>query len=147
MPELDPSSEHRPEYIARVNRVVDYVRGHVDEPLPIAKLAQLAALSPFHFHRVFKSVSGESLAAFVLRTRLEKAARALIADRRRSALYVALEHGFSSAATFARAFKAHFGMAATEWRRGVTCAGARNASYLASRAKRRSRFCATLAAC
>ena len=33
-------------------------------------------------------------------------------------LEVALDHGFSSAATFARAFRAHFGMSATEWRRG-----------------------------
>ena len=118
MPDFDLSSKHRPEYISRVNRVVDYVREHVDEPLPIARLAHLAALSPFHFHRVFKSVSGEPLAAFVLRTRLEKAARALVANRRRSALYIALQHGFSSAATFARAFRAHFGMAPTDWRRG-----------------------------
>ncbi|PYN73430.1 MAG: hypothetical protein DMD97_20085 [Candidatus Rokuibacteriota bacterium] len=57
-------------------------------------------------------------AAFVQRLRLERAANALRYHGDRSILAVALDHGFSSAATFARAFKAHFGMSATDWRRG-----------------------------
>src|SRR5262249_13452992 len=47
---------------------------------------------------------------------IEKAARALLASTDHSVLEVALDHGFSSAATFARAFRARFGMTATEWR-------------------------------
>ena len=77
----------------------------------------MAAFSPFHFHRVFRTVTGETLFGFIQRLRLERAAGVLLAVPDRSVLEVALDHGFASAATFARAFKAYFGTSATEWRR------------------------------
>ena len=78
----------------------------------------MAAFSPFHFHRIFRVVTGETLFGFVQRLRLERSAGVLVAVPDRSVLEVALDHGFSSSATFARAFKAHFGMSASVWRRG-----------------------------
>jgi AraC family transcriptional regulator len=78
----------------------------------------LAAFSPFHFHRVFFALTGETLFAYTQRQRIEKAAGVLAAGPAASVLEVALDHGFSSAATFARAFRARFGMSASEWRRG-----------------------------
>jgi AraC family transcriptional regulator len=78
----------------------------------------VAAFSPFHFHRIFRSVTGETLFGFIQRLRLERSASALLAGPDRSVLEVALDHGFASSATFARAFRARFGMSATAWRRG-----------------------------
>lgn len=78
----------------------------------------MAAFSPYHFHRVFRALTGETLFAYIQRQRIEKAAGVLAAQPDPSVLEVALDHGFSSAATFARAFRARFGMSATEWRRG-----------------------------
>lgn len=109
---------NRLEYEKRVNRVIDHVRDHLGEDLSLERLALVAAFSPFHFHRVFRAITGETLSAFIQRHRLERAAVALIHQRDESVLAVALDHGFSSAATFARAFKAHFGMSATGWRAG-----------------------------
>ena len=86
--------------------------------MSLVSLARVAAFSPFHFHRVFRAVTGETLFGFIQRLRLERSAGALLAAPDRSVLEVALDHGFSSAATFARAFKAHFGMSASLWRRG-----------------------------
>jgi AraC family transcriptional regulator len=108
----------RLEYEKRVNLVIDHVYAHLAEDLSLVGLARVAAFSPFHFHRIFRAISGETLFAFVQRLRLERAALALTHHRDRSILAVALDHGFSSAATFARAFKAHFDMSATDWRRG-----------------------------
>jgi AraC family transcriptional regulator len=108
----------RLEYDKRVNRVIDHVRRHLAEPLTLAELARVAAFSPFHFDRVFKAVTGETLFGFIQRVRLERAAAALLAHRGASVLEVALDHGFASAATFARAFRARFGMSATTWRTG-----------------------------
>ena len=108
----------RLEYEKRVNRAVDHVRAHLGEPLTLAGLARVAAFSPFHFHRVFRALRGETLSAYVQRQRIERAAGLLAASPRASVLDVALDHGFASAATFARAFRAHFGMSATQWRRG-----------------------------
>ena len=106
----------RLEYTRRVNRVIDHVREHLGDDLSLAGLAQLAAFSPFHFHRVFRAVTGETLFGFIQRVRIERAASALRHDAERSVLEVALDHGFGSAATFARAFRARFGTTATAWR-------------------------------
>ncbi|HEY7437171.1 MAG TPA: GyrI-like domain-containing protein [Methylomirabilota bacterium] len=109
---------NRLEYEKRVNRVIDHVRDHLAEELPLERLARIALFSPFHFHRVFRAVTGETLAAFVQRLRLERAAVSLIHHPDQSVLAVALDHGFSSAAGFARAFRSRFGMSATAWRAG-----------------------------
>ena len=108
----------RVEYEKRVNRVIDHIRRHLAEELSLSSLAGVAAFSPFHFHRVFKATTGETLFGFIQRLRIERAAVALTAHPDQSVLEVALDHGFSSAATFARAFRARFGMSATAWRDG-----------------------------
>ena len=110
---VDPD---RLEYEKRVNRVIDHVRDHLAEDLPLERLARIALFSPFHFHRVFRAITGETVAAFVQRLRLERAAVALIAHPGQSVLAIGLDHGFASPAGFARAFRGHFGMSATEWR-------------------------------
>ena len=109
---------NRPEYEKRVNRVLDHIREHLADELTLVDLASVAAFSPFHFHRVFTAITGETLFGFIQRVRLERAAVALSSHRDRSVLAVALDHGFSSAAAFARAFRGRFGMSATEWRQG-----------------------------
>src|SRR6266446_8199426 len=81
-------------------------------------LARVAAFSPFHFHRVFTASTGETLFGFIQRVRIERAAGALSSHPDQSVLAVALDHGFTSAAAFSRAFRGHFGMSATEWRAG-----------------------------
>jgi AraC family transcriptional regulator len=108
----------RREYQRRVNRVVDYIEKHPAQQLSLARLAQIAAFSPYHFHRIFKSVTHETLFDFSQRLRLEKAAQALLASTDTSVTQMAQQYGFASGATFARAFKAHFAMNASEWRAG-----------------------------
>jgi AraC family transcriptional regulator len=108
----------RLEYEKRVNRVIDHIRQHLAEELSLSSLARVAAFSPFHFHRIFKAMTGETLFGLIQRLRIERAAAALTSHADQSVLEVALDHGFSSAATFARAFRGHFGMSATSWRTG-----------------------------
>jgi AraC family transcriptional regulator len=108
----------RLQYERRVNRVIDHVRAHLADDLTLADLARVAAFSPFHFHRLFTAITGETLFGFIQRVRIERAATALRSHPDQSVLAVALDHGFSSAAAFARAFRAHFGMTASAWRAG-----------------------------
>lgn len=108
----------RREYEKRVNRVVDYVERNPAAELSLSGLAKIASFSPYHFHRVFRAITGETLFDFIQRLRLEKGARALLGSKEKSVSETAQTCGFASAATFARAFKAHFGMSATEWRDG-----------------------------
>ncbi len=112
------SDKNRDEYERRVNRVLDHIRAHRAEELTLETLAQVAAFSPFHFHRIFKAMTGENLRELIQRTRLEAAATQLSFRPHADVLEIALDNGFTSASAFARAFKARFGMTATAWRKG-----------------------------
>jgi AraC family transcriptional regulator len=119
------SESTRREYAARINRVVDHIQSHLAEPLDLEYLASIACFSPFHFHRLFHAWMGETLQAFVNRLRLERAAKLLVFDRQESITYIALDSGFSGSNTFARAFKAAFGISASEWRKRKMCQASR----------------------
>lgn len=117
----------RREYARRMNRVLDHIDAHLDAPLDLAALAELAHFSPFHFHRLFAAWMGETLGAYLQRRRLEVAAQGLTLSPDRSVLELALAVGFGSGEAFARAFKLHFGCTPSAWRAG---SAARWAAYL-----------------
>jgi AraC family transcriptional regulator len=105
-----------PAHAERIDAVKKYIRIHIDEPLDRAVLARVAGFSVPHFHRVFTSWTGMSIAGYVRTVRLERAGRKL----RMGAVditEVALAAGYDSHASFARAFKRHFGLCPSDFRR------------------------------
>ena len=112
----DKQTQLRVEYQFRINRVFDYIEANLGSNLTLSELAEAAMFSPYHFHRLFRAMVGETPNQFVQRVRLEKAAALLLNNLARSITEVALECGFSSSATFARAFRDKFGLTASEWR-------------------------------
>ncbi len=108
----------RGEYISRINRVVDHIESHLDQELSLEELARIACFSPYHFHRIFRALMGETCGQFRRRLRLEKAASLLVHQPDRSITEIALDCGFSGSETFARAFRETFRMSASEWRAG-----------------------------
>jgi len=106
----------RDEYLARINRVIDYIEKNLDGDLSLQKLASVANFSRFHFHRIFKSMVNETLNRFIQRVRVEKAASQLISNPRKSITEIALDTGFSGSASFARAFREIFQMNASTYR-------------------------------
>ncbi len=111
------SDQHRKEYLGRVHKAQDYIEKNLGSALTLDDIARAACFSPFHFHRVFSAVTGETLARFILRLRLERAAWHLACAPERSVTEIALDTGFSSSAAFARAFRAEFAMSATDYRK------------------------------
>ena len=107
----------REEYLSRINRVIDYIDANLAGELRLEELSSIAHFSPYHFHRIFKAIVGEPLNQFIQRIRVEKAATKLIDQPRLSVTDIALDCGFSSSSAFARVFKDHFSISATEWRR------------------------------
>ena len=105
------------EYKSRINRVIDYIEANIGSELSLKELAGVAHFSPFHFHRIFGAMVGETLSGFIQRIRLEKAAMKLATDPKKSITEIAFESGFSSSSVFARAFRESFGMSASQWRR------------------------------
>ncbi len=115
---IDQEELRRREYVGRVNRVIDYVRANLTGDLRLETLARVASFSPFHFHRVFKSISGETLNDFIRRVRVSTAAMRLLSNPKLSITDVAVGCGYSSPSTFAREFRRAFGTSASEFRRG-----------------------------
>ena len=115
----DPKSKYLgDEYTARVNRVIDYIEANISEDLSLTELADVAHFSPFHFHRIFRGMVGETLNDFIQRIRVEKAAAKLVLNPGKSITEIAFECGFSSSSAFARSFRETYGMSASDWRSG-----------------------------
>jgi AraC family transcriptional regulator len=104
------------EYERRIHRVVAHIDRHLDEALDLDALAAVANFSAFHFHRLFRAWTGETLGDYLRRRRLEIGALRLVTQPGSSVLEVALAVGFGSGEAFARAFKARFGASPTAWR-------------------------------
>ncbi len=115
---IDQEELRRREYVGRVNRVMDYVHANLAGDLRLETLARIASFSPFHFHRVFKAVVGETLNDFIRRVRVTTAATRLLNNPRESITEIAVRCGYSSPSAFAREFRAAFGTSASEFRRG-----------------------------
>ncbi len=115
---VDQEELRRREYVGRVNRVMDYIQANLSGDLRLETLAQVASFSPFHFHRVFKSVVGETLNDFIRRVRVGAAAGRLLGHPRESITEIAVACGYSSPSSFAREFRNAFGMSASEFRKG-----------------------------
>jgi AraC family transcriptional regulator len=106
----------RQEYISRINKVMDYVDRHIDQALSLGTLAGIANFSPYHFHRIFTVLTGETPGNYVQRMRIEKAARLLRNDKQMSIGEIAYAFGFGSVSLFSRSFRAFFGVTAKEYR-------------------------------
>ncbi len=85
-----------------------HIEAHGDASLELGTLAGVAGISAFHFHRLFSSYFGESVAACVRRLRLEHAARRLLIESA-SVTTVAGDAGYATPAAFTRAFRRQFG--------------------------------------
>lgn len=103
------------DYVQRINKVVAYINNHLDEALELKTLANEAALSDFHFHRIFKALKGEAIGGYITRLRLEATARLL----RYTALTIeeiAFNIGYETPASLSKAFKKQYGISPTEYR-------------------------------
>ncbi|QPL55611.1 AraC family transcriptional regulator [Vibrio navarrensis] len=103
------------DYHKRLLPVIRHLEAHFDEPLNLEEVAALAHLSPYHFHRIFKAVTGETLNEHLRRLRLEKVAT-LLFYRKLSVTETALSFGFSSSQSLAKAFKQHFALTPSQVR-------------------------------
>ncbi len=95
------------EWIDRLNRAMDYVESHLEEP-DWQEAAGIACCSPYHFQRMFALLAGVSLSEYVRRRRMSRAAADLQSGER--ILDVALKYGYSSPTAFNRAFQAVHGL-------------------------------------
>ena len=102
-------------YRQRLINVIDYIYDHLDQDLDINTLADIAMMSPYHFHRIYREMSGETVNATVRRLRLHHAAAELIRSDQ-PIKRIATSMAYQSVEAFSRAFSKQFGETPSEYR-------------------------------
>lgn len=99
----------------RIANVLRLLETHLAEPHSLVKLARFACLSPYHFLRTFRDVTGVTPHQWLLRTRLRAAAQRLSASDER-VTDIAFDVGFEDLSNFVRSFRAEFGVSPRAYR-------------------------------
>ncbi len=103
-------------YNEKLNVIVEYIHNHLDSKIDIKTLAELSNFSPYHFHRISKALLGESIGAYISRTRIETAAK-MIRYTNLDIETIAYNVGFETPSSLSKKFKNHFGISPTEYRK------------------------------
>ena len=104
------------DYTQRIYLVFEFIDNHLEAELSLNQIAEIAFFSPFHFHRVFKYATGETLNEYVTRRRIKKAALDLL-HKHEAITAIAHQYGFGDISSFSRSFKKHFGVSPTQFKR------------------------------
>ncbi len=99
----------------RIRRAVELMHAQLDEDVPLEEMASAACLSPFHFARLFKKVTGTSPHAYLAALRLERA-QTLLATTDLSITEVSARVGYTSSSHFAKAFRQTTGLSPRAFR-------------------------------
>lgn len=105
------------DFISRINAALVFIDKHLTEDLTLQSVSAVAFYSPFHFHRLFKLVTGEALNVYINRKRIERASLQLLLQKQSSITNIALECGFSSGASFSRTFRIIHKVSPVEYRK------------------------------
>lgn len=102
-------------YIHRLNQVIDYIYNNIDSELDVITLAEQCHMSSYHFHRVYRSIAGETINVTVRRMRLQFAAGMLIRTQDPIAKVAKLT-GYASIEAFSRAFSQRYKQSPSQFR-------------------------------
>ena len=106
--------------LVRINQALYFIEQNLDKDLSLNVLARITCYSPFHFHRIFTAICGETPHEFVIRKRIEKIGWIMLKQKHIPIKEFAYQYGFQNASSFSRAFKKYYGMSATEFRKQST---------------------------
>ncbi len=103
------------DYRNRLNKVFQFIDQNLGAKLSLELVSEKASFSTFHFHRVFKLMTGETLNEFITRRRIEKAASDLL-HKQSSVVEISHAYGFGDNSAFTKAFKKYYGVSPTEFK-------------------------------
>ena len=104
------------DYIKRINNVLLFIEQNLDQELNLEYIAKIGNYSPFHFHRIFKAITNETINEYITRKRIEKTASILLHKREITISELSLQYGFSSNSSFTRTFKKFYGISPKKFR-------------------------------
>lgn len=104
------------DYKNRINKVFGFIDENLQSKLSLEKLSEIACFSPYHFHRVFKTITNETVNEYVTRRRIEKSALDLM-HKTVTLTEILLKYGFNDSSSYSRTFKKFYGVSPTEFRK------------------------------
>jgi len=112
--------ETLPQYInredRRLQRIVNFMRENLAQPLTLEMLAAEAGISRFHLLRIFKQAYGESPLRRLTRLRMEQA-KLMLRSNGESVTTIAALCGYENPSHFATAFRRHYGVSPRTYRK------------------------------
>jgi AraC family transcriptional regulator len=109
------SQQRKRQVLVRMQRARLYLEGHAGAGLRVAELAQRCNFSPWYFTKIFHALFGTGPQQFAAHLRLAHACRLLSATRL-PVTEISAASGFDNPCSFSRAFRAHHGVTASEYR-------------------------------
>ena len=106
---------NQPEYI---NMVIEYVQNNYSNKITLSELSKIALLSPNHFCKIFKNLTGKTVSEYIQRLRIEKACD-LLKDKDKSIEMIAGLVGYKNTVNFRRAFKKEMGCLPNDYRKRI----------------------------
>lgn len=107
---------NKPFYKEKLNVIIEYINSHLDSKINIKTLAEISCFSPYHFHRISRALLGEPIGAYISRVRLETAAK-MIRYSTSEIETIAYSVGFETPSSLSKAFKIHFGISPSAYRK------------------------------
>lgn len=105
----------REDYAKRINTVIEFIGNNLNREIELNELAEISNFSTFHFHRVFRAMIGEPLGAFVVRMRIETAAR-LLRYTKLPVQDIAYNVGYNVPSSLTKVFKQFYNISPTDYR-------------------------------
>ena len=103
-------------YLAKIQTGINYIEAHLDEEITLAQIAREASLSLWHFQRIFKALSNETVKSYI-RSRRMAGALDMLNNSDSAILDIALIAGYETHESFTRAFKSAFDLTPNEYRK------------------------------
>ena len=103
-------------YLKQVQAGIDYIEAHLDFDITLAQVADAAGISTWHFQRIFKALTNETLKTYIRSRRFANSLEKLLTTQTRI-IDIALSAGFESQESFTRAFKKTFAMTPNQYRK------------------------------
>jgi len=104
------------EHTKIANNILYYIYKYIDSDINLDNLSKELKVSKFHMHRIFKNEFKRNIYESIKSIRLQKASMLLITNKNSTITQVANSCGYSSSASFIKAFKAKYGVTPSKWR-------------------------------
>lgn len=99
-----------------IGKITNYIQEHLFEKLEMDELILMSQISKYHFREVFKKVTGENIASYIQRLRIEQIANLLLSTEM-TLEQIAEQTNYQTKNSLSKAFKKYFGISTTEYKK------------------------------